>query len=122
MPLPDDVPIDDACVAYRLIRPDWIKPDGPSSAAFQDHPGDGKMSVFLADAIEAEGRRIEELAESMPGYRICELTVGELRELGEVVTRQANDFFPGHANCKSDKGNRPGSIRKKISRKARWVD
>src|SRR5262245_52251700 len=102
MPISDDTPIDDDCVAFRLVRPDWQKPERPSSAAFQDHADDGMMSVYLADKIAEEGRDPAELLTKMGAdYKLCELTVGELRALGESVTRTSNDFFPGHADCKN---------------------
>jgi hypothetical protein len=85
MPLDDDALIADDCIAFRLVRPDWVKPDRPSSAAFQDHPDGKQMSVFLSDGIADAGCTPEELAAKLPDYKLCYLTVGELRELGEVI-------------------------------------
>lgn len=122
MQLDDDSPISDDCIAFRLVRPDWITPDRPSSAAFQDHPDDGQMSVFLSDGIADAGCLPEQLVTELPGYKICRLTVGELRELGEVVTRSKSDFFPGHANCKNANGDRSGSVRKKLAKRVKWLE
>lgn len=122
MSLDDSSPIDDSCIAYRLVRPDWVKPNSPPTAViFQDHPEDGYMSVFLADKMADDGVTVEQLAAKLPGYRVCEISVADLRRHGEIVTRNEDPFFPGHANCKNDNGKRTNGTRNKIAGCARWT-
>ena len=114
----------DECLVYRLIKPEWIAPDGtrPKSQAFSDHPEDGALSVFLSDEMEAGGKTVSDLKQLMPGYSVCGATVAEFRTLGQVIVRDPIDVFPGHAAVRDVTGKRSGGARSKLAKTVRWYD
>jgi hypothetical protein len=113
--------------AFRLVRPDDVvhddltDKDRPKSSVFTDHPEDGAMSVFLEDEILAAGKKPEDLLSSWPGYKICYLTVGQLREYGQLIARAPADNFPGHANVTDSSGKRNGGRKTKLAKGAQWL-
>jgi hypothetical protein len=118
----DQVPeeIDGSCRAFRLIKPDWMKTDltpvRPSSVAFQDHPEDHAMSVYLEDEILLSGLSVEELQKNWDGYWVFSVTVGELREtFGQVVTRDPQPGFPGHGAVRDSSGKRSAGKRSRMA-------
>jgi hypothetical protein len=116
-------PVPDDCVAFRLIKPEWVKPDGqrPTSQAFQDHPRSGAMSVYLEDEIHEAGRSPVELLDLWPGYRLCHITVGRLREeFGQVIDRVPDDSFPGHALVRDPAGKRSAGTRSRLASAVTW--
>jgi hypothetical protein len=115
-------PIPGDCKAYRLIRPDWMKPGlsppRPSSQAFQDHPRSGAMSAYLGDAIQAAGKSPSDLQKmkAWQGYWIFSLTVQQLRdEFGQEVQRDPQPDFPGHALIRDPSGRRSQGKRSKMA-------
>lgn len=118
----DQVPdkIDRSCRAFRLIKPEWVKTDltpiRPSSVAFQDHPEDGAMSVYLEDEILLAGLSVEELQKGWDGYWVFALTVGELREaFGQEVVRDPQPKFPGHGAVRDISGKRSPKKRSRMA-------
>lgn len=114
----------DHCLLYRLIRPDWVAPDGnrPKSQAFSDHPADGALSMFLSDEMEAAGKTVADLAKLWPGYRVCGITVGQVRALGQQVVRDPIEEFPGHAAVRDLTGRRSGGTRAKLAKAVKWCE
>jgi hypothetical protein len=113
------------CVVYRLIKADWIKEtdqgERPSSQAFTNTKEDARMSVYLKDAMDKEGKTIEDLLKERPGYRACWVFASELRKLGQEITRDDQPDFPGHALVEHlGVRNRSQSVKTKLSEKARW--
>jgi len=113
-------PIHDECRAFRLVRPDWVKrdldPPRPSSVAFQDRRETGAMSVYLEDEILTAGRSISELQKAWHGYWVFYLTVRQLRgDFGQIVTRDHQDSFPGHALVKDPTGKRSQGKKSKMA-------
>src|SRR5262249_7478461 len=120
--IPDLPP--DGCLLYRMIRPDWVVPDGsrPKSQAFSDHPQDGALSAFLSDEMEAAGKTVADLRKLWPGYLVCSITVGEVRALGQAIERQPIDEFPGHAAVRDLSGRRSAGTRVKLAKAVRWSE
>jgi hypothetical protein len=118
----DETDVPDECRLYRLVRPDWIKADGerPTSQAFADHPSDGAMSVYLADEMERAGVTVDDLLARWEGYSVCWFTAGELRKLGQIVSRDADGVFPGHGAVRDRTGRRSARTRSDLARLARW--
>jgi len=118
----NDEEISEDCKALRLVRSDWIKDnDKPSSIAFQDRRESGAMSIFLEDDILNDGESVENLLALWPNYRICYLTVGELRsEFKQEIERKNIDEFPGHALVRDLSGKRSQGTRSRMAQKARW--
>lgn len=117
--------IPDDCVVYRLIKPEWVKEtdqgERPSSQAFTNTREDARMSIYLKDTMDNEGKKIEDLLEQRPGYRAVWFYASELRELGQEIARDDQLDFPGHALVEHLGGrNRSQSVRTKLSEKARW--
>jgi hypothetical protein len=119
--IPDDTRV------FRCVRADAIVVDDvtgrerPKSSVFSDHKEDGAMSVYLEDEILADGKKPEDLLQLWPGYRICYLTVGQLRELGQVIVRASIEEFPGHANVTDAQGKRSNGLRTKLAKRAEWL-
>jgi len=117
----------DDCRAFRLIRPDWVMDDEgvkrPTSQAFADSAEDGKLSVFLEDEIRAAGKSPEDLLglAEFPRYRLCWIRVGALRSLDQLIERDPQPIFPGHALVSNvNKGRRSTGTRRKIAFAVRW--
>lgn len=115
----------DECRVFRLIRTDWVV-DGarPSSQAFADHRESGKMSVYLEDEITAAGFSPNDLTLTVPEYHdylVCWWTAGVVRALGQVIERDPNLHFPGHALIADEKGKRSAGTRKKLATAAQWL-
>jgi hypothetical protein len=93
-----------------MVRPDWVKheltPPRPSSQAFHNHPDDNLMSVYLEDEILRAGKNPSELQKIWPGYWIFSLTVQQIIDLSQEVTRADDENFPGHANVRDLAGPR----------------
>jgi hypothetical protein len=117
------VPSDD-CLLYRLIRPDWVMPDGgrPKSQAFSDHPADGALSMFLSDEMEAAGKTVADLGKLWPGYRVCWITVGQVCALGQEVVRDPIEQFPGHAAVRDRSGRRSAGTRARLAKAVKWCE
>ncbi|WP_433801662.1 hypothetical protein [Actinomycetospora sp. CA-084318] len=102
MPVPDEIPPD--CIAYRMIEKINIKPDGtPNSDSFTDMGPTSDtyyMSIYLRDQLLDEGWTVQGLKAEWEGYEAFEITVGELREHGELVWRAPMGKIPGHAAVK----------------------
>jgi hypothetical protein len=114
----------DECLVYRLIKPEWVTPDGsrPKSQAFSDHRDDGALSVFLSDEMDAEGKTVADLRKLMPGYSVCGASVAEFRALRQTITRDPTDLFPGHAAVRDVTGKRSGGTRSKLAKVVRWYE
>jgi hypothetical protein len=119
----------DECRAFRLIRPDWVREDQgverPTSQAFTDSAEDGKLSVFLEDEIRAARKSPGCLLglPEFPGYRLCWIRVGALRSLDQLIERDPQPIFPGHALVSNvNKGKRPLTTRRKIAIAVEWWD
>jgi hypothetical protein len=124
--MPEEIP--DHVRVFRCVDAEegiLIEADGstrPKSSAFSDHRLDGAMSVYLEDEMLADGKTPQDLLDLWPGYRLCYHTVGEYRELGQVIVRQPHGSFPGHANVTDGSGRRSASRRTKLAKSARWLD
>lgn len=110
--MPDDPRIPDAAVIWRRISPAQIVPDGDgeriSSAAFSDS-SDSPMSATL----EA-GRTYREALADYQGFGLAELTVRQVRSLGEAydVVRDPQPDDPHHVLVK---GKKTTGVRKKLA-------
>jgi hypothetical protein len=81
------------------------------------------MSVYLEDEIIAAGRSPLDLLKVWTGYRLCYLTVGQLRhEFGQVIDRDPTDDFPGHALVRSETGRRTQRQRSRMAMAAQWYE
>lgn len=127
--LGSEVPIDDKCRVFRMIRPDWITPiegngQRPSSQSFTDGNDDGKMSVFIEDEILAAGHKATDLRdlEEFPGYLTCWWECRFLRELAQTIVRDPVEFFPGHGLVSDSNGSRTLSVRRRLAKSAKWLE
>lgn len=74
------------------------------------------MSVFLADEIQQGGYLPTDLQKHWAGYWIFSLSVDQLREeFGQVVSRDPQPEFPGHALVKDPSGKRTQGTRSRMA-------
>src|SRR5262249_16460084 len=89
----------------------------PSSAAFDDDPDDGAMSVVLADVAVAVGRSPETVLVGHPGFALAGVHASDARECGQRIVRAPEPDEPAHALVFG-----PEKARKKHFRRTwRWV-
>lgn len=131
MPLGTEDPVPDDCVVYRILKdPDDIKETGEvkTTAFSNSSPQEGEseedtyMSVFLADEMKAAGKTVDDLLAWWPKgpVKVAPFTAGELRALGEEVSRHPIEDFPGHGGVRrSDRKRRSGGQKKNLARRAK---
>ena len=116
----DDTSIPDTSELWRRIPPRHFYADDnesgmrPSSAAFEDDPDGGPLSVFLA----AEALAPQHVLEGHEGYALAALTAGFARANCQIIARDPRPGPPGHALVV---GRKTHGTRKKFARQARWV-
>lgn len=114
--LPDpSSPIDDATLVFRWIPRDQIVSDlklgryRPSTNAFKNTTGTDRMSVYVQDTLEAEGRSADEFLSDLRS--VGSLETGFLRnECEQAVERSPEEGEPAHAEV-------VGSDRKRLLKK-----
>ena len=89
-----------------------------SSAAFDDHPSGGPMSVLLADVMREEGRGPEAALTGHVDFSLVSITAGLARQCNQGVARDPVPNEPAHAVVF---GNKTHSVRKRFADGARWV-
>jgi len=102
---------------WHIVSDDNTNERRPSSAAF-DNDKDGPMSVTLADELKRGGRSLESALAGHTGFALASITAGLVRECQQGIVRDPTPDEPAHALVF---GKKTGSVRKKLSRSARWV-
>ena len=122
--LQDDRTIADSAELWRRIPPWHFVLDEnsgeirPSSAAFDNDADGSPMSVFLAEVM-AELRKVPpDALRGQEDFALAALTTGLARTNGQSVVRDPLPEEPAHALVA---GPKPRSVRRKLSRGAKWV-
>jgi hypothetical protein len=120
----DDPTITDDTDLWRRIPPQWFVLDEnrggirPASAAFDDDPDGGHMSVFLATVMLELGRGPQDALAGHPGFALAAITAAVARAAGQAIVRRPTPEEPAHAEVV---GRKTGSVKKALYRAARWV-
>ena len=120
----DDSTIADDAELWRRIPPRHIVPDNTnggvriSKAAFEDHPNGSPMSVTLAKESLAAGRGAYALLIGHIDFCLASITAGTARSLKQGIMRKPLVDDPAHAEVF---GKKTDSVRKKLSKAAKWV-
>ena len=72
--------------------------------------------------MEAAGNTVADLGSLWPGYRVCGITVGQVRALGQQVVRDPIKEFPGHAAVRDLTGRRSAGTRAKLAKAVKWYE
>jgi hypothetical protein len=118
----DDPSIEGSEEVLRRIPPWHQPPPGaefrPFSSAFYDDEDGHPMSVYLAKDIAEAGHTVDVVMEGHEGYALVAISVGLLRDLGQILVRSATEKEPYHALVV---GAKTQGVRRRIARAARWV-
>lgn len=119
---PDDVSLADDAPLWRRVPPWHFEPPDaparPTSAAFDNDPDGGPMSVVLGDEVLAAGRTADSVVHAHPGFAVAALTARQARDDGQRVVRDPRPDEPAHAIVV---GPKPRSVRRRWAKSARWV-
>src|SRR3954453_17204354 len=99
----DDLSIGDSNYLWRRIPPWHFVYDEnllrwrPSSAAFDNDPDGGPMSVVLAEVLLASGRKAGDFLHGHDDYGLTAIMSGLARACGQGVVRDPLPEEPAHA-------------------------
>src|SRR5690349_3173057 len=99
----DDSSLTDSTSLWRRIPPWHFIYDGnlqrwrPKSAAFDNDPDGGPMSVVVGDLVRAAGREPDTVLIGHEGYALATITAGLARACGQGVARDPTTEEPAHA-------------------------
>jgi hypothetical protein len=121
----DDPSIPAEARLLRRVIPDWIVPDENtktkrvSSQAFCNSTGENGMSVFLEDALFAEGRDVASVVTGdYASHSLIAVTAGWVRSWQQGVIRDPLPEESSHAQVIGEKNS---NIRRKLARQYEWV-
>ena len=120
----DDVSLADGASLWRRIPPWHLIYDAnldrwrPSSAAFDNDPDGGPMSVVVGDIALAAGRNPDTVLAGHSGYALAMITAGLVRECGQSIAADPLPTEPAHAVVF---GPKPKSVQRRLAKQSIWV-
>ncbi|MBK6688776.1 MAG: hypothetical protein IPG45_30165 [Deltaproteobacteria bacterium] len=116
----DDPEIGDDWTVWRRIPPYHVVADGqgghrPSSAAFEDDPRGGPMSVIIVEKGADKARALA----GHDGFTLVAIRVGLLRQLGQKVVHDPLNEEPAHGLVVGEKHKK--RFCKAVAVAATWV-
>jgi len=119
----DDQTIGDDTELLRRIPPRHFYTENngsvrPSSAAFENDPNGGPMSIAIMDELDRLNLQPECMLIGHDSYGLVAFTAGLARELGQKIIRDPIDGEPAHGLVV---GAKTGSVKKKLYKGCRWI-
>jgi len=119
----DDLTIEDDTELLRRIPPIHFhqESDGylrPSSAAFENHPSGGSMSIIITNALEKLDTQLKRMLIGHDDYGVVSFTAGLARKFGQKIVRDPVDGEPAHGLVV---GKKTGSVKRNLYKGCRWV-